>query len=146
LFNNMARDQFERFFHRDSTFALGVCNGCQMMSNLRDLIPGAELWPRFVRNESERFEARFSLVEVQQSDSLFLNGMAGSRMPIAVSHGEGRVEVRNAEHLSAIEQSGTVALRFLDNYGNVTQNYPANPNGSPNGITGLTTQDGRVTI
>ncbi|WP_330960604.1 phosphoribosylformylglycinamidine synthase [Photobacterium sp. 53610] len=146
LFNSMARDQFERFFHRDNTFALGVCNGCQMMSNLRDLIPGADLWPRFVRNESERFEARFSLVEVQQSDSLFFNGMAGSRMPIAVSHGEGRVEVRNAEHLSAIEQSGTIALRYLDNYGKVTQNYPANPNGSPNGITGLTTQDGRVTI
>ncbi|MGR2768167.1 phosphoribosylformylglycinamidine synthase [Photobacterium ganghwense] len=146
LFNNLARDQFERFFHRNDTFALGVCNGCQMMSNLRDLIPGADLWPRFVRNESERFEARFSLVEVQQSDSLFFNGMAGSRMPIAVSHGEGRVEVRNAEHLAAIEQSGTVALCYLDNYGNVTQNYPANPNGSPNGITGLTTQDGRVTI
>lgn len=146
LFNNIARDQFERFFHRNDTFALGVCNGCQMMSNLRDLIPGADLWPRFVRNESERFEARFSLVEVQQSDSLFFNGMAGSRMPIAVSHGEGRVEVRNGEHLAAIEQSGTVALRYLDNYGNVTQNYPANPNGSPNGITGLTTRDGRVTI
>ncbi|WP_299015823.1 phosphoribosylformylglycinamidine synthase [uncultured Photobacterium sp.] len=146
LFNNMARDQFEAFFNRNDTFALGVCNGCQMMSNLRDLIPGADLWPRFVRNESERFEARFSLVEVQQSDSLFLNGMDGSRMPIAVSHGEGRVEVRSSEHLAAIEQSGTVALRYLDNYGNVTQNYPANPNGSPNGITGLTTKDGRVTI
>ncbi|MGF1725064.1 phosphoribosylformylglycinamidine synthase [Photobacterium nomapromontoriensis] len=146
LFNNIARDQFESFFLRQNTFALGVCNGCQMMSNLRDLIPSAELWPRFVRNESERFEARFSLVEVQQSDSLFFNGMVGSRMPIAVSHGEGRVEVRNSEHLAAIEQSGTVALRYLDNYGNVTQRYPANPNGSPNGITGLTTQDGRVTI
>lgn len=146
LFNNMARDQFEAFFHRNDTLALGVCNGCQMMSNLRDLIPGSELWPRFVRNESERFEARFSLVEVQKSDSLFFNEMTGSRMPIAVSHGEGRVEVRNAEHLAAIEQSGTVALRYLDNFGNVTQNYPANPNGSPNGITGLTTQDGRVTI
>ncbi|MEJ2764264.1 phosphoribosylformylglycinamidine synthase [Photobacterium sp. MCCC 1A19761] len=146
LFNSMAREQFERFFHRNDTFALGVCNGCQMMSNLRELIPGADLWPRFVRNESERFEARFSLVEVQQSDSLFFNGMAGSRMPIAVSHGEGRVEVRDGAHLNAIEQSGTVALRYLDNYGNVTQNYPANPNGSPNGITGLTTQDGRVTI
>jgi len=146
LFNNMARDQFESFFHRNDTLALGVCNGCQMMSNLRDLIPGADLWPRFVRNESERFEARFSLVEVQKSDSLFFNEMTGSRMPIAVSHGEGRVEVRNGEHLNAIEQSGTVALRYLDNFGNVTQNYPANPNGSPNGITGLTTQDGRVTI
>ncbi|WP_413110860.1 phosphoribosylformylglycinamidine synthase [Thaumasiovibrio sp. DFM-14] len=146
LFNNNARDQFEGFFHREDTFALGVCNGCQMISNLRDLIPGADLWPRFVRNESERFEARFSLVEVQESSSLFFNGMAGSRMPIAVSHGEGRVEVRNGEHLANIEQSGTVALRYVDNYGNVTQNYPVNPNGSPNGITGLTTTDGRVTI
>ncbi|PTB34678.1 phosphoribosylformylglycinamidine synthase [Photobacterium phosphoreum] len=146
LFNNIARDQFAAFFNRPDTLALGVCNGCQMMSNLHELIPGADLWPRFVRNESERFEARFSLVEVQKSDSLFFNEMVGSRMPIAVSHGEGRVEVRNAEHLAAIEQSGTIALRYLDNYGNVTQNYPANPNGSPNGITGLTTQDGRVTI
>ncbi|PMN95158.1 phosphoribosylformylglycinamidine synthase [Enterovibrio norvegicus] len=146
LFNDMARDQFERFFHRGDSFALGVCNGCQMLSNLHDLIPGADLWPRFVRNESERFEARFSLVEVQENPSLFLGGMAGSRMPIAVSHGEGRVEVRNAEHLAAIEQSGTVALRYLDNFGNVTDNYPSNPNGSPNGITGLTTTDGRVTI
>jgi phosphoribosylformylglycinamidine synthase len=146
LFNNIARDQFEAFFKRNDTFSLGVCNGCQMMSNLSELIPGSDLWPRFVRNESERFEARFSLVEVQKSDSLFFNEMTGSRMPIAVSHGEGRVEVRNGEHLNAIEQSGTVALRYLDNFGNVTQNYPANPNGSPNGITGLTTTDGRVTI
>ena len=146
LFNNQARDMFEGFFKRDETFALGVCNGCQMLSNLRDLIPGADLWPRFVRNESERFEARFSLVEVQQSDSIFFNGMAGSRLPIAVSHGEGRVEVRDTAHLNAIEQSGTVAVRFVDNFGNATQQYPNNPNGSPNAITGLTTQDGRVTI
>ncbi|WP_087024369.1 phosphoribosylformylglycinamidine synthase [Thaumasiovibrio subtropicus] len=146
LFNNNARDQFEGFFKREDTFALGVCNGCQMISNLRELIPGADLWPRFVRNESERFEARFSLVEVQESQSLFFNGMAGSRMPIAVSHGEGRVEVRDDAHLAGIEQSGTVALRYINNYGDVTQDYPANPNGSPNGITGLTTTDGRVTI
>ncbi len=146
LFNNQARDQFAHFFHRLDTFALGVCNGCQMMSNLRELIPGADLWPRFVRNESERFEARFSLVEVQKSDSVFFNGMAGSRMPIAVSHGEGRVEVRGADHLSDLEHSGTVALRYVSNRGGVTETYPANPNGSPNGITGLTTTDGRVTI
>ncbi|OAN14310.1 phosphoribosylformylglycinamidine synthase [Photobacterium jeanii] len=146
LFNAQARDQFENFFKREDTFSLGVCNGCQMLSNLRDLIPGADLWPRFVRNESERFEARFSLVEVQKSDSVFFNGMEGSRMPIAVSHGEGRVEVRNNEHLSAIENSGTVALRYVDNHGNPTQQYPNNPNGSPNAITGLTTTDGRVTI
>jgi phosphoribosylformylglycinamidine synthase len=146
LFNPQAREQFERFFQRQDTFSLGVCNGCQMLSNLKSLIPGAELWPRFVRNESERFEARFSLVEIQPSPSLFFNQMAGSRMPIAVSHGEGRVEVRDLGHLDAIEQSGTVALRFVDNHGQATQQYPNNPNGSPNAITGLTTQDGRVTI
>ncbi|MBY3673387.1 phosphoribosylformylglycinamidine synthase [Vibrio paracholerae] len=146
LFNAQAREQFEQFFQRKDTFSLGVCNGCQMLSNLRDLIPGAELWPRFVRNESDRFEARFSLVEVQKSPSLFFSEMAGSRMPIAVSHGEGRVEVRDAQHLAAIEQSGTVAIRFVDNFGQRTQAYPSNPNGSPNAITGLTTQDGRVTI
>ncbi|MGR5141759.1 phosphoribosylformylglycinamidine synthase [Photobacterium sp. DNB23_23_1] len=146
LFNAQARDQFQAFFNRDNTFSLGVCNGCQMLSNLKELIPGADLWPRFVRNESERFEARFSLVEVQKSDSVFFDGMAGSRMPIAVSHGEGRVEVRDADHLAAIEASGTVAVRYVDNHGNPTQQYPNNPNGSPNAITGLTTQDGRVTI
>ncbi|MGF1711139.1 phosphoribosylformylglycinamidine synthase [Vibrio kagoshimensis] len=146
LFNDSTRDQFESFFKREDTFSLGVCNGCQMLSNLRELIPGAEYWPRFVRNESERFEARFSLVEVQKSDSVFFNGMEGSRMPIAVSHGEGRVEVRDNDHLNAIENSGTVALRYVDNNGNQTQQYPNNPNGSPNAITGLTTTDGRVTI
>ncbi|KWU00465.1 phosphoribosylformylglycinamidine synthase [Vibrio toranzoniae] len=146
LFNDSTRDHFENFFKREDTFSLGVCNGCQMLSNLRELIPGAEYWPRFVRNESERFEARFSLVEVQKSDSVFFNGMEGSRMPIAVSHGEGRVEVRDNDHLNAIENSGTVALRYVDNNGNQTQQYPNNPNGSPNAITGLTTTDGRVTI
>ncbi|OBT16832.1 phosphoribosylformylglycinamidine synthase [Vibrio sp. UCD-FRSSP16_10] len=146
LFNAQARDQFESFFNRQDTFSLGVCNGCQMLSNLKELIPGADLWPRFVRNESERFEARFSLVEVQKSDSVFFDGMAGSRMPIAVSHGEGRVEVKDTAHLNAIENSGTVALRYVDNLGNATQQYPNNPNGSPNAITGLTTADGKVTI
>jgi len=146
LFNDQARDMFESFFTREDSFSLGVCNGCQMLSNLRDLIPGADLWPRFVRNESERFEARFSLVEVQKSESVFFDGMGGSRMPIAVSHGEGLVEVRDAAHLNAIECSGTVAVRFVDNLGQPTQQYPNNPNGSPNAITGLTTEDGRVTI
>jgi phosphoribosylformylglycinamidine synthase len=146
LFNPRAREQFEAFFNRPDSFALGVCNGCQMLSNLKELIPGADLWPRFVRNNSERFEARFSLVEIQQSPSLFFSGMAGSRMPIAVSHGEGRVEVRDDAHLHAIAQSGTVAVKFVDNYGQPTTNYPANPNGSPQGICGLTTSDGRVSI
>ena len=146
LFNSRVREEFETFFHRADTLALGVCNGCQMMSNLRELIPGSEAWPRFVRNQSERFEARFSLVEVAESPSLLLAGMEGSRMPIAVSHGEGFVEVRNDAHLADLEQKGLVALRFVDNFGNVTQQYPANPNGSPNGITSVTTEDGRVTI
>ena len=146
LFNNRVRDQFETFFHRPQTLALGVCNGCQMMSNLRELIPGSNLWPRFVRNQSERFEARFSLVEVAASPSLLLEGMAGSRMPIAVSHGEGFVEVRDGAHLAALEAKGVVALRFVDNHGKVTERYPANPNGSPNGITAVTSENGRVTI
>ena len=146
LFNERVRDTFQAFFHRPQTLALGVCNGCQMMSNLRELIPGSELWPRFVRNHSDRFEARFSLVEVAQSPSLWLNGMAGSHMPIAVSHGEGRVEVRDAAHLAALESKGLVALRYIDNAGSVTENYPANPNGSPNGITAVTSESGRATI
>ncbi|HEY2451660.1 MAG TPA: phosphoribosylformylglycinamidine synthase [Scandinavium sp.] len=146
MFNDRVRDEFETFFHRPQTLALGVCNGCQMMSNLRDLIPGSSLWPRFVRNHSDRFEARFSLVEVTQSPSLLLQGMVGSQMPIAVSHGEGRVEVRDDAHLAQLESKGLVALRFVDHDGNVTQNYPANPNGSPNGITAVTSESGRVTL
>ncbi|WP_330993141.1 phosphoribosylformylglycinamidine synthase [Pluralibacter gergoviae] len=146
LFNERVRDEFATFFHRPQTLALGVCNGCQMMSNLRDLIPGSELWPRFVRNTSDRFEARFSLVEVTQSPSLLLQGMVGSQMPIAVSHGEGRVEVRDAAHLAQLESKGLVALRYVDNAGSITESYPANPNGSPNGITAVTSETGRVTV
>ena len=146
LFNDRVREEFEEFFHRPQTLALGVCNGCQMMSNLKELIPGAEHWPRFVRNLSDRFEARFSLVEVTASSSMFMQGMAGSRMPIAVSHGEGHVEVRDAAHLAQIEHSNLVALRFVDNNGQATQAYPANPNGSPNGITAVTNLSGRVTV
>lgn len=146
LFNPMVRETFQNFFHRPQTLALGVCNGCQMMSNLRELIPGSDLWPRFVRNTSDRFEARFSLVEVTRSPSLLLDGMAGSHMPIAVSHGEGRVEVRNADHLAALESKGLIALRYIDNFGAVTETYPANPNGSPNGITAVTSENGRATI
>ncbi|MBL1378637.1 phosphoribosylformylglycinamidine synthase [Zobellella iuensis] len=145
LFNEALRAQFEAFFARPDSFALGVCNGCQMLSRLRELIPGAAHWPDFVRNTSERFEARFSLVEVQDSPSLFLSGMAGSRLPIAVSHGEGRVQPLNAD-IAAIEASGTVALRYVDNQGQATERYPFNPNGSANGITGLSSEDGRVTI
>ncbi|WP_102795790.1 phosphoribosylformylglycinamidine synthase [Bowmanella denitrificans] len=146
LFNDMAREQFQRFFHRNETFSLGVCNGCQMMSNLKSLIPGADLWPHFVTNRSERFEARFSMVEVMQSESVLLQGMAGSRMPVAVSHGEGRAEFANQTGLQSVMDNHTAALRYVDNYGKVTEQYPANPNGSPQGITGLTSKDGRATI
>lgn len=146
LFNEQARKEFAAFFERQSTFSLGVCNGCQMMSNLKSLIPGADLWSRFVRNKSERFEARFSMVEIQESPSLFFSGMAGSRMPIAVSHGEGQAEFASVAAFNAANSSGTVAVRFVDNYGQVTENYPANPNGSLAGITSLTTTDGRATI
>ncbi|WP_223064496.1 phosphoribosylformylglycinamidine synthase [Frischella japonica] len=146
LFNPAVRDAFARFFQRSDTLSLGVCNGCQMMSHLKELIPGAELWPRFVRNLSERFEARFSLVQIQNSPSLFFDGMAQSHMPIAVSHGEGRVEVKDNEHLNALEQSQLVAVRYIDHFATVTEDYPANPNGSPRGITAVTTPDGRATI
>ncbi|WP_193049284.1 phosphoribosylformylglycinamidine synthase [Pseudoalteromonas undina] len=146
LFNDMARDQFQSFFHREDTFSLGVCNGCQMLSTLKELIPGTEYWPRFVTNKSERFEARFSLVEIQENPSVFFNGMAGSRMPIAVSHGEGHAEFANDAATKAALASGTVAVKFVDNYGNPTTQYPANPNGSPEGITGITSTDGRATV
>ncbi|MGI1669225.1 MAG: phosphoribosylformylglycinamidine synthase [Neptuniibacter sp.] len=146
LFNSRARDQFQSFFNRDDTFALGICNGCQMLSNLHELIPGSDLWPHFVRNVSEQFEARVAMVEVQESDSIFLQGMAGSRMPIAVAHGEGRAEFKDEAHLAGLSSSGTVALSYVDNFGQQTEVYPANPNGSPQGITGVTTTDGRVTI
>jgi phosphoribosylformylglycinamidine synthase len=146
LFNSRARDQFQSFFNREDTFALGICNGCQMLSNLHELIPGSDLWPHFVRNVSEQFEARVAMVEVRESDSIFLQGMAGSRMPIAVAHGEGRAEFKDEAHLVGLASSGTVALSYVDNFGQQTEVYPANPNGSPQGITGVTTTDGRVTI
>jgi phosphoribosylformylglycinamidine synthase len=144
LFNARARDEFEAFFRRSDTFALGVCNGCQMMSNLRELIPGAGAWPHFVRNRSEQFEARLVMSEVQRSPSLFFEGMDGSRLPIVVAHGEGYAEF--ADHAGSAEAKPLVALRFVDNRGKATETYPYNPNGSPGGITGLTTQDGRFTI
>jgi len=145
LFNSRARDQFQAFFERDKTFALGVCNGCQMLSTLKELIPGTEHWPRFVTNTSERFEARFSMVEIQESKSLFLQGMQGSRMPIAVSHGEGHAEFKG-DALAQAQANKLVTLRYVDNWGKITESYPANPNGSPAGITGLTNTDGRVTV
>lgn len=144
LFNEQARAQFKAFFERTDTFTLGVCNGCQMLSQLKEIIPGAEHWPNFVRNTSEQFEARVAMVEVQESDSLFMAGMAGSRMPVVVAHGEGRAEFRQAEDMEQLQ--GQIAVRFVDNYGQVTERFPFNTNGSPQGITGLTAADGRVTI
>jgi phosphoribosylformylglycinamidine synthase len=146
LFNARARDEFAAFFTRTDTFALGICNGCQMMSNLHEIIPGAERWPHFVRNASEQFEARVAMVQIPQNPSILLAGMQGSMMPIAVAHGEGRAEFRDETHVEQIILDKQVALTFVDNRGALTQTYPYNPNGSPHGICGLTTPDGRFTI
>jgi phosphoribosylformylglycinamidine synthase len=146
LFNHRARQEFAEFFARKDAFALGVCNGCQMMSNLRELVPGAELWPRFVQNRSEQFEARVCLVEVTDSPSILLRGMRGSRLPIAVAHGEGRAEFATDAARTALDASGLVGARYVDHFGKVTDHYPENPNGSPHGITGLCNRDGRVTL
>ncbi len=142
LFNRRARDEFAAFFGRGDSFALGVCNGCQMMSNLHEIIPGSDAWPHFVRNRSEQFEARFVMVEVASSPSLLFEGMAGSRLPVAVAHGEGYAEFAGAGQ----REKAVIALRFVDNRGGATEVYPYNPNGSPAGVTGLTTPDGRFTV
>ena len=142
LHNRRAREQFKDFFAREDTFTLGVCNGCQMLSQLKELIPGSDHWPKFQRNLSEQFEARFSLVEILDSPSILLKNMAGSRMPIAVAHGEGRAKFNSTDDI----KKALVSMRYVDNYGKATERYPYNPNGSPEGITALTTTDGRVTI
>ncbi len=144
LFNSRLRDAFAAFFARGDSFALGVCNGCQMMSNLHEIVPGSGHWPHFVRNASEQFEARLVLVEVLATPSLFFVGMEGSLLPVALAHGEGYAEFSDAAHLAAARPH--VALRFADHRGRATEAYPCNPNGSPEGITGLTTADGRFTI
>jgi len=146
LFNDKARKQFEQFFQRQETIALGICNGCQMLSNLHDLIPGASHWPRFVRNRSEQFEGRTALVKVANSNSVFFTDMTASVFPIACAHGEGRAEFASKEAEAAALASGNIALQFVDNYENITDLYPANPNGSPEGISGLCNDDGRFTI
>jgi phosphoribosylformylglycinamidine synthase len=140
-FNSQLADQFKAFFGRDDTFALGVCNGCQMLAELADIVPGAQAWPRFTTNRSERYEARLSQVEVLESPSLFFAGMAGSRLPIAVAHGEGYA------NFDQRGDSGNViaAMRFTDHHGKPTEAYPFNPNGSPGGLTAVTTADGRFT-
>jgi phosphoribosylformylglycinamidine synthase len=140
-FNPALADQFKGFFGRADTLGLGVCNGCQMFAELADIIPGAQDWPRFTTNQSERFEARLSMVEVLESPSLFLQGMAGSRLPIAVAHGEG---FANFKHRGNAAQA-IGAMRFVDNHGQATEQYPFNPNGSAGGLTAVTTADGRFT-
>ena len=146
LFNTRARDQFSAFFERDDSFGLGVCNGCQMMSHLSELIPGARSWPLFKRNLSEQFEARLSLVQVTDSASIFLKDMQGSLMPIVVSHGEGRAVFKNESDADIVRKSQLDCLRYVDNQHQATEKYPANPNGVEGGLTGFTTEDGRFTI
>ncbi len=136
LHQHKLKDQFQEFFNRQDRFALGVCNGCQMLSYLAPLIPGSQNWPRFQRNRSEQFEARLSLVKVEASPSIFFNDMVGSILPIAVAHGEGRVESSKAH----------VALRYVDIQGNPANLYPQNPNGSTDGVTGFCNEDGRITL
>jgi phosphoribosylformylglycinamidine synthase len=140
-FNPALADAFGGFFARRDTFALGVCNGCQMLAALSGMIPGAQAWPRFTRNRSEQYEARLAMVEVLESPSLFFSGMAGSRMPIVVAHGEGYADFSQQGDSGALHS----AMRFVDGAGRPTEDYPLNPNGSPGGLTGVTTPDGRFT-
>ncbi len=146
LFHAAVCEQFQRFFARSDTFALGICNGCQMFATLRSIIPGTAHWPRFVRNRSEQFEARFSLVEVLRSPSVLLDGMAGSVLPVAVAHGEGRAEFSSDAEARACAASGLVSVRYIDIAGQAAATYPANPSGTPFGIAALANLDGRVTI
>ncbi len=146
LFNARARDEFQAFLASKDKFALGVCNGCQMFAALKDIVPGAQNWPAFRRNRSEQFEARWTMVEVVESKSLFLAGMEGSRLPIAVAHGEGRAVFSGEGDLDAMVDAQQVGLTYIDNHGNVAESYPQNPNGSPAGLTGICNDDGRVTI
>lgn len=142
LFNHKLRDEFTRFFNRSDTFALGVCNGCQMMAQLGELMPGTNKWPQFHRNRSEQFESRLVMVEVLDSPSIILAGMTGSKLPIAIAHGEGRANFGQ----SALSTAPTSTLRYIDNWGKETRKYPSNPNGSINGLTGFCNDDGRITI
>lgn len=143
-----ARPEFQRFFERKDTFALGVCNGCQMLSRLAELIPGTTHWPLFVENASQQFEGRVSMVQIRDTNtrnpSVFLNGMNGSSLPIVVSHGEGRAQFKRPNHLQKLKDEECIPVRYVDNYGRVAETYPANPNGSPDGIAGVRSLDGRV--
>jgi len=146
LFHPAVREDFARFFERRDSFAFGICNGCQMFAALKSLIPGSEHWPRFVRNRSEQYEARFTLVEILPSPSVLLAGMAGSRLPVAVAHGEGRAEFDSPAAAQACAASGLVGVRYVNPDGGVATTYPANPSGTPLGIAALTNRDGRATI
>ena len=146
LFSPALREQFATFFARKDTFSLGVCNGCQMFALLKELVPGASCWPRFVRNRSEQFEARLCSVRIEPSPSILLAGMAGSCLPVPVSHGEGRAFFDSEEDHDALVLKGLACVRFVDGHGAVAETYPENPNGTEGGITGLTTPDGRVTV
>ena len=143
LYNSRVRDEFQRFFNRPDTFSLGVCNGCQMLATLKELIPGTDSWPKFIRNESEQFEARLSLVRIEQTQSIFLKGMRGALLPIVVSHGEGRATMTSLA-MADLERNEQIAMRFTDHYGEPAKSYPCNPNGSPGGLTAVTSEDGRV--
>jgi phosphoribosylformylglycinamidine synthase len=145
LFNARARDEFAGYFARAGSFTLGVCNGCQMLAALKELIPGAEDWPRFVRNRSEQYEARVALVRVPRSNSVLLGGMHGSILPIAVAHGEGRAEFDADSSAARLIERGLATLQYVDNRDRPTEKYPSNPNGSALGLAGLCTADGRVT-
>ena len=146
LFNARARDKFTAFFERPDTLALGVCNGCQMLAELAEIIPGTDLWPRFKRNRSEQYESRLSLVEVLESRSPWWQGMAGSRLPIAVAHGEGRAAFEGEAGPRKAVSAEAAVMRYVDNHGGAGERYPTNPNGSPLGLTGFVNHDGRVTI
>lgn len=146
LLNEKLRGTFEKFFARPDTFTFGACNGCQMLAALKDIIPGAETWPTFLKNTSEQFEARVVTVQVNESPSILLKDMQGSRIPVPVAHGEGKVAFTSGEDRKKAEKDGLIAMQYVDNYGKVTERYPGNPNGSPDGITSLTTPDGRATI
>lgn len=146
LFNQVLRDQFEAYLASQNHLVLGVCNGCQMLAALSDIIPGTDHWPHFVRNRSEQFEARYVMTEVLDSPSLFFSGMAGSKIPVAIAHGEGRAEFKSKQHADAFIESSLTSLRYIDNAGAVTEQYPVNPNGSRAGITGITNTSGQVTL
>ena len=146
LHNQRIKDQFEEFFLKNSTFTLGVCNGCQMLSNLKNIIPDADNWPNFVKNLSDQFEARLVQVEINKSNSVLLQSMEGWQVPIASAHGEGRALFQNEDQIHLLDASNQIAMQYINSQGQPTEQYPLNPNGSVNGLTGITAADGRVTI